>query len=177
MPEFPFLQVLVENLAAQMVGQAIQEVHLTSPSVLKTVDPPLAEVRGRTITRVRRGGKLVILDLTGGLSIVFHLMRNGRFQIGPARPRGHGVARPSKDTALLIRFQDGRELRFVEIGPKKRAALYVLPSDAMDDREPLEGLGIDPLSDEFTVGRLRDRLASDSGQLKHALTQIGRAHV
>ena len=182
MPELPFIQVLVENLAPQLVGRTIENVHLSSPAVLKTVAPPLDEVRGRSVERVRRTGKVIILDLTGDRSMVFHLMRNGRLQIGPSRSRsrtlnpsaasgsGARAARPSRDVALMITLDDGRELRFVEIGPKKRASLYVLPSEDMDQREPLEGLGVDPLGDEFTPERLREMAASESGRLKHFLT-------
>jgi formamidopyrimidine-DNA glycosylase len=170
MPELPFIQVLVENLSSLIIGRTIQHVHLTSPSVLKTFEPPLSEVSGRSVETVRRAGKLIILDLNGGLSIVFHLMKNGRLQIRPARERGQRVQRPSKDVGLIVTLDDGRELRFVEIGPKKRAALYVLRTEGMSERDPLEGLGVDPCSDQFTAGRLTDMLASDTGQLKHFLT-------
>lgn len=170
MPELPFIQVLVENLAPHVEGRTIERVHLTSPSVLKTVAPPLDEVRGRTVERVRRTGKVIILDLTGDRSMVFHLMRNGRLQIGPARTRSARVARPSRDVALLITLHDGSELRFVEIGPKKRAAVYVLEASTMHEREPLAGLGVDPLSDAFTVEYLRGVLEGDTAQLKHVLT-------
>ncbi|MEX0765954.1 MAG: DNA-formamidopyrimidine glycosylase family protein [bacterium] len=170
MPELPFIQVLVDNLAPRITGRTIRHVHLASPSVLKTVEPPLSETQGRAIERVRRTGKLILLDLDGGLSVAFHLMRNGRLQVAPARVSGQRSPRPSKDVALIMMLDDDQELRFVEIGPKKRAALYVLPADGMFEREPLQGLGLDPLSDEFTPDRLKDMLAQDAGQLKHFLT-------
>lgn len=173
MPELPFIQVLVENLAPLLTGRTIDHVHLASPSVLKTFEPALSEAAGRSVDTVRREGKLIILDLNDGLSIVFHLMRNGRLQVRPARVQGswgRRVPRLSKDVALIMSLDDGRELRFVEIGPKKRAALYVLATEGMSDRDPLEGLGVDPLSDRCTPDRLRDMLASDAGQLKHFLT-------
>lgn len=170
MPELPFIQVLVENLAARITGRTVQHVHLASPSVLKTVEPPLSEAQGRSIETVRRTGKLILLDLNNGLSVAFHLMRNGRLQVGPARGSGQRSPRPSKDVAVIMTLDDRQELRFVEIGPKKHAALYVLPTEGILKREPLAGLGIDPLSDEFTQNRLKEMLALDSGQLKHFLT-------
>lgn len=166
MPELPFIEVLTENLGPRLVGRTIGRVHLASPSVLKTFEPPLDQVRGRTIEAVRRVGKLIILDLDDGLSIVFHLMRNGRMQVRPAAR----APRPSKDVALVMSLDDGFALRFVEIGPKKRAALYVTATEGMVDRDPLEGLGVDTLSHLFTPDRLRNSLAADAGQLKHFLT-------
>lgn len=169
MPELPFIQVLVENLAARITGRTVQHVHLVSPSVLKTVEPPLSEAQGRSIETVRRTGKLILLDLNDGLSVAFHLMLNGRLQLHAARG-ARRAKRLSKDVAVIMTLDDHQELRFVEIGPKKRAALYVLPTEGIMKREPLAGLGIDPLSDEFTPDRLKEMLALDSGQLKHFLT-------
>lgn len=170
MPELPFIQVLVEHLASLLTGRTITHLHLASPSVLKTFEPPLSEARGRSIDLVRRAGKFILLDLSGGLSIAVHLMRNGRLRVGPTRVRGQRAPRLSKDVAFIMTLDDDREVRFVEIGPKKRAALYVLPTDGMLEREPLLGLGLDPLGDEFTPDRLKGMLALDSGQLKHFLT-------
>lgn len=167
MPELPFIQVLAENLNPRLGGRTIRDVWLISASVLKTFDPPLAEIQDRRIVQIRRVGKILVLDLDSGLAIAFHLMRNGRLQVAPSRERS---LRPPKDLALVITLDDGNELRFVEIGPKKRAALYVLPAAEMNDREPLAGLGVDPLGNEFTPDRLKEMLAADSGQLKHFLT-------
>ena len=170
MPELPFLQVLIENLVPQVVGRTIRQIRLTSPSVLKSIDPPLAEAEGRTIEHVRRVGKLIALDLDGGRSLVFHLMRNGRLLLRDARLGMSRAARPAKDTAAVIRLDDGRELQFVEIGPKKRAALYVVATGQGESWEAIEPAGVDPLGSEFTIEHLTKILSSDSGQLKHVLT-------
>lgn len=164
MPELPFIQVLAENLDRAIRGRAITSVHLRSVSLLKTVDPPIAAVEGRRIERVRRLAKLVIADLDGGLSLVFHLMRNGRMQIGAPQFRGN------KDFALGLRLDDGRQVRMVEHGPKKRAAAYLLRSAGMGQYEPLAGLGLDPLDPAFTPGRLTAMLEGDPSQLKRFLT-------
>lgn len=167
MPELPFLQVLVENLESKVAGRTVSDVWLISASVLKTFDPQVSVVRGRRIERVSRAGKVVVFKLDGGTALAFHLMRNGRFQIGASKGR---PLRPPKDLALILAFNDGSELRFVEIGPKKRAAVYVLEASTMHEREPLAGLGVDPLSDAFTVEYLRGVLEGDTAQLKHVLT-------
>lgn len=138
--------------------------------MLKSVDPSLGEAEGKTIKNVRRIGKLIALDLDGGRSLVFHLMRNGRLQVREMRPRTSPAARPAKDIAAVLRLDDGRELRFVEIGPKKRAALYVVATEQRESWEAIEPAGIDPLSSAFTIEYLTNVLSSDSSQLKHFLT-------
>ena len=163
MPELPFIEVLAGNLKGQIRGRTITAVRVKSPSVLKTYDPPVGAVVGRAIDTVRRVGKLVVFTL-GDLAIVTHLMRNGRLQVVPSR-QGQ-----NKDVAFVLSLDDGRDVRLYEIGPKKRAAAYVVRSSALLSVEPLGDLGIDPLSEEFTATVLADMLARDTGQVKRFLT-------
>lgn len=164
MPELPFIQVLAQNLDRQIAGRVIHGARVKSPSILKTYDPPVEAVEGKRILNARRVGKLVILDLSGDLSVVYHLMRHGRLQLGSVQQRS------SKDMAFALALDDGRELRVFEMGPKKRAAVYVLMTGGMDTREPLAGLGVDPLSDGFTAARLAEMLAAEKAQVKRFLT-------
>jgi formamidopyrimidine-DNA glycosylase len=162
-PEFPFLQVLAENLDAQIRGQIVSGVHLYSVSLLKSFDPPLSALEGRRLLGARRIAKLIALD-ADGLSLVLHLMRDGRVQIGPPR-RG-----PGKDLALGLRLDGGQELRIVEHGPKKHAAAYVVPTDEVSLREPAADLGVDPFARALTAAHLQAMLQGESVQLKRFLT-------
>lgn len=164
MPELPFIQVLTENLDREVRGRTIARLRLYSPSLLKTFEPPLTAIQGRRIEGVRRIAKLVIVDLEGELSLALHLMRHGRIQIGPPRARG------GKDLALGLGLDDGREVRVVEIGPKKRASVYVLRTSTMVEFEPIAGLGLDPLDSGFSAERLEAMLAGETAQLKRFLT-------
>src|SRR5438445_193923 len=84
MPELPFIQVLVENLAREIEGHTIVSVRVPSPAIVKTFDPPVSALAGRRIERVRRIGKLIVSDLSDDLLLVMHLMRDGRLQIARA---------------------------------------------------------------------------------------------
>lgn len=164
MPELPFLQVLAENLDAQVRGRTVVAARLHSVSLMKSYDPPLEALAGRLILGVRRVAKFIVLDLSGGLTLVLHLMRDGRLQIGAPR------ARAGKDLALVLRLDDGRELRLVEPGPKKRASAYLLPTDVLATAGPLRGLGTDPFAPELTADRLYGMLQAERVQLKRFLT-------
>ena len=165
MPELPFIQVLVENLGREVTGRTIKGVRLRSPALLKTVDPPLNAVEGKRILHVRREGKLVVIELAGDLLMAFHLMRDGRLQITGAGGRA------TKPLSLALQLEDGREIRFIELGPKKRAAVYLLYAADAASREPMAGLGVDPLTGEFALKRFAEMLRAATGQLKHVLTQ------
>src|SRR5438046_10324298 len=96
MPELPFIQVLVENLAREVEGHRIVSVRVPSPSIVKTFDPPVSALAGRRIERVRRIGKLIVSDPSDDLLLVMHLMRAGRLQIARAGSAAReGRASPS----------------------------------------------------------------------------------
>jgi formamidopyrimidine-DNA glycosylase len=163
-PELPFLQVLAENLDAQARGRMITAARLYSVSLLRTFDPPLSALETRRLAGVRRLAKLIVLD-AGDVSLVLHLMRDGRVQIGAPRTR------PGKDLALGLRLDGADELRLVELGPKKRASAYVVRTAELFEREPVLGLGVDPFAPDLQPGRLHEMLRAESAlQLKRFLT-------
>src|SRR5437588_12260 len=74
-------------------------------NALKTYDPPLAAIDGQAIAGVRRRGKHLIVDITGELALLIHLMSAGRLQLFD-RPAGLR----DRTSRLLVRLGDGREL-------------------------------------------------------------------
>ena len=63
----------------QTAGRTVERAELAAFSALKTFDPPLDAVVGRTVRAVGRRGKYLALDLDG-LWLVFHLARGGWVQ-------------------------------------------------------------------------------------------------
>ena len=91
-------------------------------NALKTFDPPLDALAGRSITAIRRRGKHLVVDVTGDLSLLLHLMSAGRLQLfdKQAGPR-------DRTSRLLVRLADGRELRLREFGTRQAAWVKLLP--------------------------------------------------
>ena len=83
MPELPEITIYLEALGPRIVGRPLERVRITSPSLLRTVDPPLAAAEGRTVVGLRRIGKRIVWELEGGLFFAFHLMVAGRFKWRP----------------------------------------------------------------------------------------------
>jgi formamidopyrimidine-DNA glycosylase len=54
MPELPDIVVYIEALEARIVGHPIERVRLSNPFVLRSVDPPVEETHGKTVTALRR---------------------------------------------------------------------------------------------------------------------------
>jgi formamidopyrimidine-DNA glycosylase len=145
MPELPEMQALSERLTESLVGRRLREARLLGFSSLKTVSPESTELLGHTLMSVTRRAKYLVFTFDHGPRVVLHLSQAGRLDIEEppkaTRPRG-AVARftfdgDPRDRAILIR----------EFGTHRKAAWWVLGAD---DDGPLEGLGPEPSTAEFS---------------------------
>ncbi len=160
MPELPDVVVYIEALAARINARPLERVRVASPSLLRTADPPLANVTGRSVREVRRIGKRIAIGFDDELWLVLHLMIAGRLHW---RPAGASIA--GRQTLAAFDFPDGT-LALTEAGRKRRASLHVLRGD-----EALRA--IDPGGiDVFTTGLdgFRGALTVENRTLKRALT-------
>ena len=124
MPELPDITIYLEALAQRIVGQPLERARITSPSLLRTVDPPLAAAEGRKVVGLRRIGKRIVWEMEGGIFLVFHLMIAGRFKW---RPRG--TSPPARVGLASFDFPTGT-LLLTEASPKHRASLHVVEGEA-----------------------------------------------
>jgi formamidopyrimidine-DNA glycosylase len=160
MPELPDVTVYVEAIAARTVGQKLERVRLGNPFVLRSVAPPPAAVAGRTVERVSRLGKQIVISVDGDLHLVVHLMVLGRLHWKPA-----GAKLPGKAGLAAFDLATGT-LLLTESGSKRRAALRVVAGkDGLTalDRGGLEVLWTD-------VPSFVSRLRAERHTLKRALT-------
>ncbi len=160
MPELPEIEVYVERLAARLSGQALLRIELASPFLLRTVEPPVGDLFGRTVTGVRRLGKRIVFDFDGDLHLVLHLMIAGRLRWrAPDRPP------PGRTTIATLAFEPGT-VHVTEASSKKRASLHVVRGEAAV-REFDRG-GVDPLLADET--EFAAALGRENRTLKRALT-------
>jgi formamidopyrimidine-DNA glycosylase len=144
MPELPEVQILVNQLAPRLERGRIRAVECRDPKI--KLDHRLA---GLTIQRVRRRGKNIVIDLSGGVHLLVHLRMTGWFEF--ERPKRYRAAiHTTRGTAY---FEDARRLGTMQIVTKEQL-----------DRA-LEKLGPDPL---ITRGDL-SRLEATSRPIKVAL--------
>jgi formamidopyrimidine-DNA glycosylase len=166
MPELPDVEHYVEALAARTVGHTLREVRLSSPFVLRTVDPPLDAARGATVRRVFRVGKRIVLELEPEVFLVIHLMIAGRLRWRPSEPPPKPAAPPPRRLTLAVFDFDSGQLYFTEAGSKKRASLMVMASRA--GVTAIDPGGIEPL--DASLDELRSALSRTRHTLKRALT-------
>ena len=160
MPELPDVTVYVEAMHERVVGARLEGIRLANPFVLRSVDPPLGDVVGRTVTGVRRLGKRIVLALAAERFVVVHLMIAGRmhWKAAGSRPPGLiGVAAFDFTTGTLV---------MTEAGTKKRAAIHLVRGEAaLAEHDPG---GREPLT--AGLEEFRAALTAESHTLKRALT-------
>ena len=143
MPELPEVEITARRLDAALRGAKIESALAPGINALKTFDPPLSALEGRSITGVGRRGKQLVVEVTGELVLLVHLMSAGRLQLYDKRagPR-------DRTSRLLVRVSDPahpppatRELRLREFGTKQAAWVKLLRADELDADEMLATLG------------------------------------
>jgi formamidopyrimidine-DNA glycosylase len=160
MPELPDVVTYIEALRPRIVGQRLLRVRLTSPFVLRSVDPPLSAVHGKNVIEITRLGKRIVWEVEDELFLLFHLMIAGRL-----RWRDAGSKIPGKLGLAAFDFPNGT-LLLTEAGTKKRAALHLVRGkDPLQNHDPggLEILETDVLT-------FRAALLRENHTLKRALT-------
>jgi formamidopyrimidine-DNA glycosylase len=64
MPELPDITVYIERLEERILGLPVETVRVVSPFVMRTADPPIRAIEGRTVTGLRRLGKRITSSST-----------------------------------------------------------------------------------------------------------------
>jgi formamidopyrimidine-DNA glycosylase len=160
MPELPDVAVYLEALGRVVVGRPLERIRIVSPFVLRSFDPPVDTLAGRTVLGVRRIGKRIVLEFGEELFLVFHLMIAGRLHWRRAAQKGMG-----KGMLAALDFAHGT-LFFTEAGTRKRASLTVVRGE--EALRALDPGGIEPL--EATFEAFAGSLTRGNHTLKRALT-------
>jgi formamidopyrimidine-DNA glycosylase len=160
MPELPDITIYVEELERRIVGRTLERLEIAKPFVLRTFDPPVADVVGTTVRGVRRMGKRIVLALDRELFIVIHLMIAGRL-----RWRAPAAKLPPKGSILAkLVFANG-VLVLTEAGTARRASMHLVRGE--DALRQFDRGGLEVLS--ATLAEFAARLTSENHTLKRAL--------
>jgi formamidopyrimidine-DNA glycosylase len=147
MPELPEVEITARRLSSALAGARIESALAPGMVTMKTFSPPLDALAGAELRGVGRAGKMLVVD-AGDLSLLVHLMSAGRLQLFDSR-----TSLRDRTARLLVRLEDGRELRLREFGTQQRAWAKLLPSSEVEHDELVATLGPDaypaPPPDEF----------------------------
>jgi formamidopyrimidine-DNA glycosylase len=133
----PEVEITARRLSAALGGARVESALAPGLVALKTFDPPLDALAGRELDGVRRIGKMLAVE-AGDLTLVVHLMSAGRLQLFDTR-----ASLRDRASRILVRIEDGRELRLREFGTQQRAWAKLLPSESVAEDEAVATLGPD----------------------------------
>jgi formamidopyrimidine-DNA glycosylase len=138
-PELPEVEITARRLSVSLADVEVESAVAPGMVAMKSVKPPLSKLAGRRIERIWRVGKMPVVEFAdgaGGLALLVHLMSAGRLQVYDKR-----ASLKDRRSRVLIRLEDGRELRLREFGTKQRAWAKLMPSAEVSGDEMVKTLG------------------------------------
>jgi formamidopyrimidine-DNA glycosylase len=158
-PELPDIAAYIAALEERIAGRPLEHVSIVNPFVLRTAQPPVGEVEGRSVRELRRIGKRIAVGFDDEYWIVLHLMIAGRIAWS------HEGGARSRATLAVFDFPNG-SLALTEAGAKRRASIYVVRGEPA--LSALDPGGVDV----FHIGldAFRAALVAENRTLKRALT-------
>ncbi len=160
MPELLDIVLYLERLRPRVQGQTLERVRLANPFLLRSVEPPVAAVEGRTVLGLRRLGKRIVFHLNPDYFLILHLMIAGRLHWKPP-----GARPPAKVGLAAFDFPSGT-LILTEAGSKRRASLYLVQGEEQLAKHNPGGLEVLNASE----AEFRAALARQNHTLKRSLT-------
>lgn len=160
MPELPEVETIVRELRKRIMGRVITGATVLFPGM---VDNPGDEFCGHVINRriedAGRRGKMIIIGLSGGHSLLVHLGMTGRLLILPAD------AVVEKHTHVLFNLGPDEQLRYMDV--RRFGMVRTMESKRVEPFLNSKKLGPEPMAigeKEFR-GLLATRRAAIKGLL------------
>lgn len=170
MPELPEVEIVRRRLDPRVVGRVIVGVEVFDATVSSLDETVLGHrLAGRKVVHTARRGKWLLMEAAGPVTgsgrepdsvfAIVHLRMTGRLLFRP--PDVGSAARPR----FILRFDDGSRLLFYDV--RRFGRLWAVPAAEIECF--FTGLGVEPLSDDFTVALLRKLMAGRRTPLKSFL--------
>ena len=174
MPELPEVETVRRGLAPYLEGARIDKVTLNRKDLRFPFPKGFAKaLEGQTITSVGRRAKYLLFRLSSGKTWLGHLGMTGAYRFAEGRfkepsryyePGEHikhdhvvmGLTHPSRGKLTLI-YSDARRFGFMDLFEHEADSPY------------LEGLGPEPLGNEFNAEEMAARFKGKSAPMKAAL--------
>ncbi len=158
----PEIETLMRQLRKALTGKYITEVRLSGLPLRKPVgDTFSSKLRGRTIRKIQRRGKYLILELEPKAFWLIHLGMSGRIVYRPKTRIKHRHAH------AVFRFSDSTELEYQDHRRFGLLAAYeVLHPGQIPE---IRSLGKDPLSSSFCGKWLWTQLQKSRTEIKSFL--------
>ncbi|HEU0084192.1 MAG TPA: bifunctional DNA-formamidopyrimidine glycosylase/DNA-(apurinic or apyrimidinic site) lyase [Bradyrhizobium sp.] len=174
MPELPEVETVRRGLQPAMEGAKIMKAELRRKDLRFPFQKDFsARLEGKTVTGLGRRAKYLMADLSSGDVLLMHLGMSGSFRVvsGAAtktpgkfhhprnKRRAHDHVVFQMSSGATVVFNDPRRFGYMKIFARKN----------IEDEPLLQGLGPEPLGNEFDAGMLARACHNKKTSLKAAL--------
>lgn len=163
MPELPEVETIRRELRPKVSGRKIVACTVLRKDIIAFPEPGrfCRGAIGETIEDVGRKAKYLVLELSHGKRMIFHLRLSGTMIVTPLEQE------PVRFSRLVLRLTDCL-LIFRE--PRVLGRAYLLrPGEVPPNLKGYYRLGAEPISEEFDQAYLRARLKHRKGRVKTLL--------
>lgn len=182
MPELPEVETVRRGLERHLPGRTIRRVEVRSPKIIVRPDWQsfVIELTGQPYQRLRRHGKLLILELES-VTLLVHLGMTGqltfrdparadaeRFHVQPHTGLQQALQHaPDQHTHVVLHHTDGTQVCYRDVRKFGKWRLYSREEAA--GCAELAALGPDPLTPAFTLDAFAGELSRTTRQIKAVL--------
>ncbi len=179
MPELPEVETIVRGLNKKVRGLKITGAWTDWAKTIKThsLKDFVREIKGRKILRARRRAKYIMMDLSGGKTVIVHQKISGHLLYGKWGITGKKVVPtiegPIKDDPYnkYIRFimylGNGYMLGLSDV--RRFGKVFLGDTEKVGSINEIDKLGPEPLAKDFTVKRFKDLMKKRKGLVKKVL--------
>jgi len=163
MPELPEVEHVVRALRAAVTGREIISAQLRLPRIAPELSKAQfgSRLRRARINDVRRRGKYIVFDLSNGKLLLTHLRMTGKFL-------SLGLDEELPPHAHVVFFLDN-DRRLVFCDMRQFGRMLVVEAKKFSDTKQIKELAPEPLSEDFSLDYLADRLSKSRRPIKHLL--------
>jgi len=146
-PELPEVETIRRQLAPRVERRVLTTLEIDDPRWTQPLEPEEVEaaVSGRLVEALSRRGKYLVWGLEDDVHLIMHLRMTGTLLLDPPPGTPYGRVRFALDDGARLVFCDPRRFGTGELARSSEELSAFFAAR----------LGVEPLSDEFTLERLR----------------------
>jgi formamidopyrimidine-DNA glycosylase len=165
MPELPEVETVRRGLAGVLVGKRIARLDQRRADLrIPLPDNFAARVEGRRVVALERRAKYMLARLDDEQVWLIHLGMSGRMGILPA---GHNHPPAGPHDHVIFETEDGVMVRFTDA--RRFGLMTLCPAAELPQHPLIQGLGPEPLAEDFTGARLAAALKGKKTPIKSAI--------
>ncbi|MDY3706110.1 DNA-formamidopyrimidine glycosylase [Vagococcus lutrae] len=176
MPELPEVEAVRTGLEQLVVNKTIESVSVMWPKIIETTDIEKFKLAliGESIEAILRRGKFLIIRLTH-FDLISHLRMEGKYEF-------HQADDPlMKHTHVVFHFNDGTELRYLDV--RKFGRMALIDKHQAEEYRGIKKLGPEPVLPDFNLTVFEEQLGRRVKAIKpllldqHIVTGLGNIYV